>query len=189
MRALKLQVQMSVDGFMAGVNGEMDWLVTDWDEDLAAFVTDLTTTVDRIVLGRKLAEGFIPHWAAVAADADSLDHSAGITFSDMPKVVFSKTLNDSPWENTVLASGELVTEMNRLKNQTGGDLIAYGGSEFVSSLIQHGLVDELYLFINPVALGKGLPIFSKLAVQQALRLEMSKAFACGILVAHYRKAI
>ena len=70
MRKLKLQVQMSVDGFISGPNGEMDWLTFDWDDEPKACVTEITTPVDCIVLGRKLAQGFIPHWAAVAANPD-----------------------------------------------------------------------------------------------------------------------
>ena len=63
MRKLKLQIQMSVDGYIAGVNGEMDWMVWDWDQKLNQYVTDLSESVDCIVLGRKLAEVFIPYWA------------------------------------------------------------------------------------------------------------------------------
>lgn len=188
MRKLKLQVQMSVDGFMAGVNGEMDWATFNWDDELKEFVTALTEPIDTIVLGRKLAEGFIPHWAGVAADSDNPEQTAGVKFAETPKVVFSKTLDDSPWNNTILAKGELVTEINMLKNQSGGDMIAYGGSEFVSNLIKLGLVDELYLFINPVALGKGLPIFSALDSKQTFMLEVFKTFPCGIVLTQYRIA-
>ena len=189
MRKLKLQVQMSVDGFIAGVNGEMDWMVLDWDDELMAFISSLTEPVDTIVLGRKLAEGFIPHWAGVAADSGNPEHTAGTKFTDTKKVVFSRTLDNSLWNNTVLAKGELATEINTLKNLAGGDMIAYGGSEFVSDLIKHKLVDELYLFINPVALGKGLPIFNTLESKQSFVLEKSKAFPCGIVLTQYRQAI
>ena len=188
MRKLKLQVQLSVDGFMAGPNGEMDWTVSNWDEELKAFVTVLTDSVDTIVLGRRLAEGFIPHWAGVAADLDSPEHAAGVKFTDAKKVVFSQTLDDSPWNNTVIAKGELITEISHLKNQAGGDIIVYGGSEFVSNLIKYGLIDELFLFINPVALGKGLPLFSTLDGEQPLVLETSKPFSCGVVLTQYRKA-
>lgn len=188
MRKLKLQVQMSVDGFMAGVNGEMDWMTFDWDDELKVFVTSLTEEVDTIVLGRKLAEGFIPHWAGVAADSDHSEHDAGVKFTNTPKVVFSKTLEKSVWADTALATGDIVDEINSLKEQDGGDIIAYGGGEFVSNLVKHGLVDELYLFINPVALGKGMAVFDKLESKQAFTLETSKAFSCGIVLTHYRKA-
>lgn len=96
MRKLKLQVQMSVDGFIAGPNGEMDWMTFNWDDELKDYVTAITEPVDCIVLGRKLAEGFIPHWAGVAADADNLEAAAGQKFSGIPKVVFTRTLQQSP---------------------------------------------------------------------------------------------
>ena len=184
-RKLKLQVQMTVDGFIAGPNGEMDWMVWDWDDALKQYVTELTEPVDCIVLGRKLAQGFIPHWAAVAADPANPEYSAGVKFSETPKVVFTKTLTPSEWEHTVLAKGDLAEEINRLKQQPGGDMIAYGGAAFVSALIRHSLIDELHLFINPAATGRGLPIFSGLERKQAFNLLNATAFECGIVVLKY----
>jgi dihydrofolate reductase len=97
MRKLKLQVQMTVDGFIAGPNSEMDWLTFNWDDKLIQYVTELTESMDCIVLGRKLAEGFIPHWAGVAANPDHPEYKAGIKFNDTHKVVFTKTLERSKW--------------------------------------------------------------------------------------------
>ena len=188
MRKLKLQVQMSVDGFISGPHGEMDWLVWDWDDDLKAYVEAITEPVDCIVLGRKLAQGFIPHWAAVAANPADPEFAAGRKFTDTSKVVFTKTLGQSEWDNTVLAKGDLVDEISRLKNQDGKDIIAYGGGSFVSALIKHGLIDEFHLCVNPVVLGKGMAIFSELDGAQMLALESSTAFSCGIVVSRYRKA-
>lgn len=185
MRKLKLQVQMTVDGFIGGPNSEMDWLVFNWDDRLKEYVTAITEPVDCIVLGRKLAQGFIPHWAKVAADPTHPEHSAGVKFSGTPKVVFTRTLDRSEWDNTVLAKGDLADEINRLKEQDGKDIIAYGGATFVSALIQHGLIDEYHLFINPAAIGNGLPIFKGLTGKQKLTLVKSTAFACGIVVLHY----
>ena len=186
MRKLKLQVQMSVDGYIAGPNSEMDWITFNWDDELKAYVTALTEPVDCLVLGRKLAEGFIPYWASVAANPDDPEHSAGIKFTDTPKVVFTKTLDASPWANTVLAKGDLVTEITALKQQAGSDLIAYGGATFVSGLIKHGLIDDFHLFINPAAIGNGLPIFQELDSQQTLTLVKATPFDCGIVVLHYQ---
>jgi len=185
MRKLKLQVQISIDGFIAGPNGEMDWLEWNWDDALKQYVTDLTGSFDCIILGRKLAEGFIPYWASVAANGDDPQNAAGRIFTDTPKVVFTKTLQESAWANTVIANGSLADEIIALKNQEGKDIIAYGGAGFVSSLIQHGLVDEFHLFINPAAIGKGLPIFAELNSKQPLALIKSTQFRCGIVVHHY----
>jgi dihydrofolate reductase len=185
MRKLKLQVQITVDGFIAGPNGEMDWIEFNWTDDLKTYVEELTAPVDTIVLGQHLAQGFIPHWAAVAANPDDAEVSAGKKFTDTHKVVFTKTLDESPWENTSLAKGDLTTEINELKSQPGGDLIAYGGATFVSTLIKEGLIDEFHLFINPVAIGTGMPIFQALEQKQTLRLVKSIAFDCGIVVVCY----
>lgn len=185
MRKLKLQVQMTVDGFIAGPNGAMDWMALDWGEDIGSYVTNLTASVDCIVLGRKLAEGFIPHWAAVAADPNHPEVTSGQEFTNLPKVVFSKTLAESVWDNAVIAHGDLVEEITRLKQQEGQDIIAYGGGTFVSNLIKHGLIDEFHLFVNPAAIGSGMPIFQGLAQTQALVLKHAVAFACGIVVLCY----
>lgn len=188
MRKLKLQVQISVDGFIAGPSGEMDWMTLPWTDDLNSYVNDIVGPVDTIVLGRKLAEGFIPYWAAVAANPDDPEVESGKKFTNTHKVVFTKTLEASAWDNTVLAKGDLVDEITKLKNQDGKDIYACGGATFVSVLIKHGLIDEFHLFVNPVVLGKGMAIFNELDRKQTLVLESSTAFACGIVGLRYRKA-
>jgi dihydrofolate reductase len=185
MRKLKLQVQMTVDGYMAGPNGEMDWMVWDWDDELKHYVTELTEPVDCIVLGRKLAQGFIPHWAAVAASPDHPEFTAGKKFTGTHKVVFTKSLDRSEWDNTVLAKGDLADEIVKLKEQDGKDIIAYGGATFVSALIKHKLIDEFHFFINPTALGAGMAIFKELDGKQELTLVKSTTFSGGIVVLNY----
>lgn len=169
---------MTVDGFIAGPNGELDWVVWDWDDELKKYVTELTEPVDCIVLGRKLAQGFIPHWAS-NPEQEGADKMNGTS-----KVVFTKTLEMSEWKNTVLAKGDLVEEITKLKNQDGKDIITYGGATFVSSLIKEGLIDEFHLFINPAAIGNGMTIF-KPDSKQNLTLVKSKSFDCGIVVLNY----
>ncbi|HYP26737.1 MAG TPA: dihydrofolate reductase family protein [Blastocatellia bacterium] len=185
MRKLKLQVQMAVDGYIAGPNGEMDFMVWDWDDELKQYVNDVTEPVDCIILGRKLAEGFIPYWSTVAANPDDPAFTSGKKFTDTPKVVFTKTLDESGWDNTVLAKGNLVDEIARLKKKDGKDIIAYGGATFVSALIKHGLIDEFHLFVNPTAIGNGMAIFKELEDKQNLTLVKSRAFDCGIVVLNY----
>lgn len=186
MKKLKLQTQISVDGFIARPNGEMDWMVWEWDDKLKEYVTELTDSIDCIVLGRKLAEGFIPYWEKVASDPSDPQHHFGKIMNDTPRVVFSKTLKNSEWNNVKLANGELSEEIQKLKNQNGKDIIAYGGAGFVSALIQEGLIDEFHLFVNPVAIGNGMAIFRELTQQQNLTLVKSQSFDCGITVLNYK---
>jgi dihydrofolate reductase len=182
MRKLKLQVQMSIDGYMAGPNGEMDWLEWDWDDDLKNYVIGITNPVDCILLGRKLAQGFIDTWARLAEDPDSTENGAK-KMNDTPKIVFTKTIFKAEWERTKLEAGDIVEEVKKLKESEGGDMIVYGGGTFVRTLIEAGLIDELHLFVNPTALGKGMPVFGEL---QEMRLVSSKQFDCGIIVLCYK---
>lgn len=185
MRTLKLQVQLSLDSFMAGPNGELEWMTFNWSEDLKNYVNQITEPVDTIILGRKLAEGFIPTWAS------RLDEPAGEEtefikkMNDLPKVVFSKTITNSDWDHTVIANGALSEEILQLKRQEGRDIMVYGGAEFVSSLIKERLIDELHLFINPCVLGKGLPIFKEVTERENYQLAKAQAFDCGVAVLVY----
>ncbi|MCK2221824.1 dihydrofolate reductase family protein [Actinomadura sp. ATCC 31491] len=179
MRKLLLQVQVSADGYMAGPNGEMDWLAHPWTADLNAHINALTAKVDGIVLGRRLAEGFIPAWAAgpEGEDQESIDW-----MNNTPKVVISRSLTESPWENTTVAGGDLAATIGELKSREGGDLVVYGGGTLVASLAEANLIDEYHLFVNPVALGGGMPVFPG---RRELRLVAADAFDCGITALHY----
>lgn len=184
MRKVKLQMQLSVDGYVAGVNGEMDWMTMNWDEALAKYVGDLTEPIDTIILGRVLAQGFIPHWASIATNPETtVDYAR--KFHETPKVVFTNTIQEHSWEFTTLEHGNLAESIAQLKNQDGGDIIAYGGGSFVSALINENLIDEYHFFINPVILGDGMPIFKKLDHRQNLKLVKSQGFECGIIVMCY----
>src|SRR5260221_8239560 len=180
MRKLKLQVQLSVDGFNAGPNGELDFMEWNWDDKLKKFVNDLHASIDTILLGRKMTDGFVKHWEGVPSGDESYPFARIMV--DTPKVVFTKTLDKSPWNNTRLAKGNLTDEVNQLKKHSGGkDIIVYGGSGFVSSLIAEGLIVETYLFINPSALGNGMPIFNSLKSNTKHKLQISFSFHYGIV--------
>ena len=191
MKKLKLQMQMTVDGFVAGPNGELDWMVMSWSNDIMEYVTGITDQVDCILLGRKMTEGFITYWSSVVKDPANPEYEFGRKMYDTPKVVFTKNLNNSDpvvagWPNTSPATGDLTKEVQKLKDQDGGDLIVYGGSNFVSNLIRNNLIDEYYLFINPVIIGKGMTIFNAMEQRKQLELKDSKTFDCGITVLYYQ---
>ncbi len=184
LRKLKLQVQMTLDGFVAGAQGELDWMTFPIDQGVQRYIQDITENVDCILLGRALAQDFIPSWEARLKDPARADAFAK-KMVDTPKVVFSKAIKTAQWGNTTLADGDLEEVVYALKRQRGKDMIVYGGAEFVSNLIRLNLIDEYHLFINPVAIGNGMAIFQTLQEQQRLYLGTAIPFVCGIVVLKY----
>jgi dihydrofolate reductase len=181
MRRLKLQMQVSIDGMVEVQRGH----VFNWDEEVRQYSIANAANVDCILLGRKTATGFIPHWKSVAANPKDADFEFGRLVTDIPKVVFSKTLRKSEWPNATVANGEIVDHVNQLKRQTGKDLLVYGGSSFVASLIDRNLIDEYHLLVNLVALGSGLTIFRGMADTLRLTLVTNRAFSCGTVLLCY----
>ena len=186
MKKLKLQMQTTIDSFVAGENGELDWM-TGWDSDdeVKNSETELIDSSDTILMGRKMTDEFFKYWTNVAKNPENPDYAFAKKMVDTPKVVFTKTLDESAWENTTLAKGDIVEEVTRLKNQMGKDLLVYGGAGFVSSLIKENLIDEYHLFVNPVAIGKGMTIFGGVEEKFNLKLVKSETFDCGITVLCY----
>lgn len=191
MRKLKLQVQISIDGYIADKEGKTNWMIWNWgldwtwDKALQEYFIQLKSTVDCVLLSRKMAvEGFINHWAQVAQNEAGPQYAFATKINNAHKVVFTHTLDQSIWPDTTLAKGNLIEEVDRLKQQNGEDIIVYGGASFVSSLIEADLVDEYYLFVNPVALGSGAAIFN---TQSGLNMVSSQAYPCGISVLKYTR--
>jgi dihydrofolate reductase len=190
LRKLKLQVQMSIDGCIAGPNGEMDWMVGLEDDKINKYVNELTESFGTILLGRKMADGFISYWPDVINKPNDPWYALGKKMIEIPKVVFTNTLKKSKWINTDIATGDTTDEIMKLKREEGKDMVVYGGASFDSSLIKLGLIDEFLLFINPVAIGNGLTIFKDLNEIQEYSLVKSIAFDSGEILLHYetRKA-
>ena len=185
MRKLRLHVQMSIDGCIAGPNNEMDWMGGLLDDELIKYVYKLHEPVDTILLGRKMTDVFISYWSDVMNKPDDPWYVFAKKMIETPKVVFTKTLNKSRWINTDIATGDLIEEVSKIKSQNGGDIIAYGGASFDSSLIKEKLIDEFYLFVNPIVMGSGKTIFRDLKEIQKLTLIDSKVFDCGLVLLHY----
>lgn len=184
MRKLKLQVQTSVDGFMSSTDGKLDWAEWNWTEDIKKYVGAITDPVDCILLGRKLAEGFIPAWEGRLNDPDAAENGA-VKFVGTNKIVFTSTLDKIDGKNVEIVKDDAIEYIKKLKQQPGRDIIVYGGSSFVSSLVEAGLIDEYNLFVNPAAIGKGLTIFGKLPENLKLLLKDCKKFDCGIVLHRY----
>ena len=190
MRKLKLQVQITVDGYVGGPDGDHDWRIWNWDDELKAFAYPLRDVCDTILLGRKMAEGFIPHFEdtvnnlqgkhADKASEEKFTYASRMV--NMPKIVFSKTMKTFNGKNVSVENGDLVTAIKNLKSKEGKDMIVYGGAGFVSSLIKEGLIDEFNFFVNPVMINKGLRIFDLLEHRQKLSPISATAYECGISV-------
>ncbi|MBA4058557.1 MAG: deaminase [Marivirga sp.] len=185
MRKLKLQMQMSLDGFAStGPNDEQKWVT--WAlSDIYPKALNLLDSIDTIIIGRKLAVDYIPYWQDVETQPHHEMYEFAKRIVAAKKIIFTKTITESIWPNTDLAKGDLVNEITKLKNQNGKDIIVYGGTSFVSALINEKLIDELHLFVNPVAIGKGESIFSKLAEFQNLKLKQSIVYNSGIVMLNY----
>jgi dihydrofolate reductase len=186
MRKVKLQVQVSVDGFMATPDHKMDFLTWNWDAALKKYVGDLTGSSDTMLLGTVLYQGMAAHWPAIKPDNAEM-YAAAQSFNAMKKVVFSSTLKGQKleWNNSEHADGDPAGVIRRLKSEPGKDIVVYGGERFVRSLVKDNLIDEYHLFVNPAAIGKGLSIFGGLDGYKNLALAAATAFECGIVVLQY----
>jgi dihydrofolate reductase len=190
MRKLKLQIQMTIDGFVAGPNGEFDWAFIAGKDDPEAlqqvigFNVELASSCDTFLLGRKLAAStFCTHWENVADNQpDNPWQPLAQLIANYRKIAFSRSETTLPGRNLEVENGDLATAVQALKNQPGKDILVYGGANFVSSLISLNLIDEYYLIVNPVAIGAGLPIFKE---RKGLELESSIAFKHGKILNKY----
>jgi dihydrofolate reductase len=180
MRKLKLQMHISIDGFVA--SNDSVPTAFNWDTELINHSVANLENVDYILIGHKTAVDFIPYWAVVAEKPDAPDYRVGRLLTDIPKVIFSKTVTESKWANAKMASGDLVEEINKLKKEKGNDIMVYGGVEFVSSLVTNQLIDEYHLLVEPIALGSGMPIFKQ---RTNLKLVKSTPFGSGVVVSQY----
>jgi len=185
MRKLKLQMHLTTDGFVAGPGGELDWMSQEMDVLQMEKLKELTESMDTIIMGRGMAKEFTTYWESVVNNQpDSPEYPYAKIFVDTPKIVFSKTVKTVEGKNVTVENGDLVKKVNALKDQPGKDIIVYGGANFVSELVKNNLIDELYLFINPVAIGNGLKIFHDTV---KLQLVNSTAYANGIIVNQYKQ--
>jgi dihydrofolate reductase len=190
MRKLKLQMQITIDGFVAGPNGENDWVFIPGKQDPEAlrksieFGTELAAGCDTLLIGGKLAaSGFCNYWENVADNQpDNPWNTYAQLIADLHKIAFSSTETTLPGRNLEVENGDLATAVQALKEQQGKDLLVYGGASFVSSLVSLNLIDEYYLIVNPIAIGSGLSIFKE---RKVLELESSIAYKYGKVINKY----
>lgn len=193
MRKVILFMVVSLDGFVGGSKGELDWEIR--DEEVAKYlIPDLLSMVDTMLLGRVLFQGFEQAWPAIASNPSSpkdlVDFAHWIENS--PKIVFSKTLEKVGWKDSRLVSvknnEDIAREVMKLKQQPGGDMVVFGGARFAQTLVHLGLIDEYRFKLQPIALGGGLPLFKDVKSRMNLKLIKSKAFKSGVVGLYYQPA-
>jgi dihydrofolate reductase len=179
MRRVVLQMGVSLDGFVAGPEGGLDWGLPPEDQDVTAWKADSVRRAGTHIMGRVTYEQMAAHWPSATGPYAA-------PMNDIPKVVFSTTLEKAQWADTRIARGDLAEEIARLKREPGGDVIVHGGAAFVQALSQLSLIDEYRLVIQPVALGNGLPLFRNLAAPLRLELTEARTFPHGTAIHVYR---
>lgn len=165
-RKIILNLCTSLDSYIEGTKGEIDWCLTDQDYSMTAFLD----RVDTIFFGRKSYEQLIREMP----DA----------FSDKDKIVFSKTMQH-PGTNKKIISENIREEVERIKNSPGKDIWLFGGANLTTTLINMDLVDELMISVHPLLLGKGKPLFVAIEKRKKLKLTDTKTFSTGLVQLYY----
>jgi dihydrofolate reductase len=179
MRRLILQTGVSVDGYVAALDRSHPWGGGSEDEGVKRWILDSVWAAGAHLMGRVTYEEMAAFWPTSTSEYAR-------PMNEIPKVVFSKSLQRADWPETRIAGGELSDEIARLKGEPGKDLIAYGGARFDQALSRLGVVDEYRLMIQPAALGAGLPLFKDLPAPLHLELVEATTYATGVAIHVYR---
>jgi dihydrofolate reductase len=186
MRNVVLFMHISLDGFAAGPNGELDWI--SYDEDLEKYGEEIVSTVGSPLYGRVTYQLMESYWPTVltnpSATAHELAHARWL--EDVEKIVFSKTLTTVEWNNTRLIKDNIPAEISKLKQQPGKDLVIFGSPSLAQTFMQLGLIDEYRLTVTPVVLGSGISLFKDVKNRIDLKLLEAKTFNSGVVTLHYQ---
>ena len=180
-------MNITLDGFMSGPNCELDWHFQSWTEEMAECLCEELSKADTILLGRVTYGAMARYWPSQAMNPSYPRED--IAFVEMmnnyPKIVFSKTLATTEWNNSRLVKGNISNEIIKLKKKPGKNMIIYGSGRIVSVLAKLNLIDEYVLWIHPVILGKGKPLFKS---DSKLNLELirTKTFRKGVVILYYQ---
>jgi dihydrofolate reductase len=189
MRKVILAMQVTLDGFIEGPKGEVDWAMKE-DEETWKYVFDVQRSADTLLLGRVMYPGFEKYWLAARTNPSSTKNEIEYArlADTMQKIVFSKTLKKVEWKTTRIVKDHIAEEIQRMKQQPGKDMVLLGGAGLASSFMNLGLIDEYHLIVNPLILGGGKPLFKDVKERHKLKLINTKTFKSGKVVLHYGKA-
>ncbi len=177
----------SLDGFVAGPNGELNWAKL--DDEIFDFVATMTAHADTALYGRVTYQLMESYWPKAGEQPNATKHAIEHSkwYNKVSKVVLSKTINEAGLINTKVISDQLKDNINKIKKQEGENILIFGSPGASQSLLNEGLIDEFWLFVNPIILGKGMPLFKNITGTTKLKLADSKTFASGVIALHYKK--
>jgi dihydrofolate reductase len=188
MRKVIAFMHVSLDGFTTGPNGELEWAIV--DEELETAVDGLFKTVDTALYGRVTYLGMESYWPTMLTDPSArprdIEHARWV--DNVSKIVFSRTLSHVSWNHTRLVKDQIVEEIRSLKQQPGLDLMIFGSPGLTHTFMHLGLVDEYRIFLNPIVLGGGIPLFQDIKDTTKLKLVEATTFQAGVVGLHYQLA-
>ena len=187
MRKLIISMHTSIDGYTAGPNGEMDWIR--FDDALFDFVGEFTDRSDTALYGRVTYDLMEAYWPTAGSQPNANRHAKhhSAWYNKVTKVVVSTTLQDDPSKKLQVISADLKSNIEKLKNETGGDILVFGSPSIVRQLEEHNLIDEYWLMMNPIILGSGISMYSKDIQQLKLEPGESTSFSCGVTALSFKK--
>jgi dihydrofolate reductase len=183
MRKLVVFNMVSLDGFFVDGKGDMSWAHKN-DAEWNAFVNENASGNGVLVFGRITYDLMASYWPTPMALQNSPVVAKGM--NDMPKIVFSRTLDNASWSNTKLLKGDLAAEMRKLKYEPGPDMVILGSGSIVSQLAQQDLIDEYQIALSPIVLGHGRTMFEGVQEKLNLKLTKSRTFGNGTVFACYQ---
>ncbi len=188
MRKVIVSMNITLNGFMASADGALDWHFPFWDGEMAACISQQLDTVDTILLGRRSYQAMADYWPYAAGDplANPADACIARRMNSYHKIVFSNTLEAAAWQNTRIMRGDISNKILALKQQPGADMIIFGSGSIVQSFMRLGLVDEYMLWVHPVILQEGMPLFKDIQYNTNLQLLQSRAFSTGVVILYYK---
>jgi dihydrofolate reductase len=181
MRKIRLYINVTLDGYVAGPNGELDWVFRTMNAAQQAWTTAFLREVDTILIGHATYLEQAAFWPTQTGEMATLMNSH-------TKIVFSSRLPTLEWNHSRLAVSDVAEEIAHLKREPGRDIYVTGGARLSQSLSQRGLIDEYNLTIHPVILGSGMPLFQEMSEPLALILVRTTSFETGAVQLIYQRA-